>query len=118
MEDIRLICIGCPRGCQIQVKKEGSEILEVTGNSCKHGDAYAKKEVTAPTRVVTSTVRIKGTHHMLPVKTKQDIPKDKIFDCIAELRTVEVQVPIQIGDIILADVAGTGISVVAAKNIF
>lgn len=118
MEEIRLICIGCPRGCQMQVKKEGSEILEVTGNSCKHGDDYARKEVTNPTRVVTSTVRIKGTRQMLPVKTKQDIPKDKIFACIEELKTVEAQTPIQIGDIILADVAGTGISVVAAKNIF
>lgn len=58
MEEKNLICIGCPMGCPLTVKMENGEVVSVTGNTCKRGDIYARKEVTNPTRIVTSTVRI------------------------------------------------------------
>ena len=80
MEKRELTCIGCPLGCSITVTMENAEILDVTGNTCKRGDAYARKEVTHPTRIVTSTVRVSGgTIPMVSCKTKEDIPKEKIF---------------------------------------
>ena len=60
MEKIDLICIGCPMGCPITVEMENGEVVSVTGNTCPRGDAYARKEVTNPTRIVTSTVRVTG----------------------------------------------------------
>ena len=56
MEEKNLICIGCPMGCPLTVKMEHGEVVSVTGNTCKRGDIYARKEVTNPTRIVTSTV--------------------------------------------------------------
>lgn len=113
-----LTCIGCPLGCSLTVTIENGEVTAVSGNTCPKGDAYARKEVTDPTRIVTSTVRVTGgSAAMVNVKTASDIPKDKIFDCIEALKSIAVQAPVKIGDVILADAAGTGIDIVAAKNI-
>ena len=57
MEERKLTCIGCPMGCPLTVVMNGEEVVSVTGNTCKRGDVYARKEVTNPTRIVTSTVR-------------------------------------------------------------
>ena len=81
-------------------------------------DAYARKEVTNPTRIVTSTVRVEGgISPMVNVKTASDIPKAKIFECASALKNVVVTAPVKIGDVVLSNVAGTGVDVVAAKNI-
>lgn len=112
-----LICIGCPMGCPVTVQMNGTQVISVSGNTCPRGDAYARKEVTNPTRIVTSTVKVEGgSVGMVSVKTKEDIPKDKIFDCVRALKDITVKAPIRIGDVILADAAGTGVYVVATKN--
>lgn len=118
MNKRELICIGCPMGCPIVVEMEDGKILYVTGNTCPRGESYARKEVTNPTRIVTTTVRVDGGKvPMINVKTEQDIPKDKIFVCIAALRGVTMKAPIHIGDIVLENVAGTGVNIVAAGNV-
>ena len=90
MEVRELTCIGCPLGCQLTVTMGNGEI-KVEGNTCPRGEAYAKKEVTNPTRIVTSTVRVEGgTIERAAVKTASDIPKGKIFDCMKEIRAVKV----------------------------
>ena len=115
MKERELICIGCPMGCPIVVKMEDGKVTSVTGNTCPRGDAYARKEVTDPTRIVTTTVRVAdGKVPMINVKTEHDIPKDKIFDCIAALCGVTIKAPVHIGDIVLENVAGTGVNIVAA----
>lgn len=118
MERRELICIGCPLGCSLTVSMEGAEVVSVTGNTCKRGDVYARKEVTNPTRIVTSTVKVSnGTADMVSVKTKEDVPKEKIFDCMRALKDVTVQAPVHIGDVVLKNVAGTGVDMVATKNV-
>lgn len=118
MEQKNLTCIGCPLGCQIVVELNDGEIKSVTGNTCKRGDDYARKEVTSPTRIVTSTVRvIGGNAATVSVKTKSDIPKSKIFECVKAMKEVIVQAPIAIGDVILSNVADTGVDIVATKGI-
>ena len=113
-----LTCIGCPLGCSITVTMNGTDVVSVTGNTCPRGDAYARKEVTNPTRIVTSTVRVEGgISPMVNVKTASDIPKAKIFECASALTNVVVTAPVKIGDVVLSNVAGTGVDVVAAKNI-
>mgnify|MGYP001864260031 FL=1 len=118
MEKRELTCIGCPLGCTVQVTLENGAVVSVTGNTCPRGDAYARKEVTAPTRIVTTTVPVRGG--VLPavsVKTAGDIPKSKIFDCVRALKTVAADAPVAIGQVILADAAGTGVDVIATKAV-
>lgn len=118
MEKRELICIGCPLGCMVTVEMENGEIKSVTGNTCKRGDDYARKEVTNPTRIVTSTVMVKnGNLDMVSVKTQHDIPKGKMFDCVHALKGVCVEAPVHIGDVILTDVCGTGVDIIATKEI-
>lgn len=113
-----LTCIGCPMGCPLTVEMEGSEVKQVTGYTCKRGKVYAEKEVTNPTRIVTSTVRVTGSAitRMVSVKTREDIPKDRIFACVEALKDITVEAPIHIGDVILKNVAQTGVDIIATKN--
>lgn len=118
MEKRTLICIGCPMGCPLTVTLEGESILQVEGNTCKRGDIYARKEVTNPTRIVTSTVRVEGGQDaMVSVKTRSDIPKMAIFACMQALKGITVKAPVRIGDVIVSDVAGMGVDVVATGNV-
>lgn len=118
MEERKLICIGCPMGCPLTVKMEGREVISVTGHTCPRGEKYACKEVTNPTRIVTSTVKVEGgLADMVSVKTKEDIPKSKIFECVRCLKGIKVKAPIHIGDVIVSDAAGTGVDIVATKNV-
>lgn len=118
MEKRELICIGCPLGCPVTVSMEGGSILGVEGNTCKRGDDYARKEVTNPTRIVTSTVMVEGgTDAMVSVKTETDVPKEKIFDCIRALKGIVVKAPVHIGDVIVANVAETGVAIIATSDV-
>lgn len=118
METINLVCIGCPMGCPLTVEMDDGAVVNVTGNTCPRGDAYARKEVTHPTRVVTSTVRVRGgTLPMVSCKTRTDVPKDKIFAVVQALKDVERDAPVAIGDVLVADVAGTGVEIIATKNV-
>ena len=117
---IELTCIGCPMGCPLIVTMEDGAVASVTGNTCPRGDAYARKEVTAPTRIVTSTVRLIGSKTgacVVSCKTAQDIPKGKIFAVTAALKDVIAAAPVNIGDVLLKDVAGTGVDIVATKAV-
>ncbi len=118
METRELVCIGCPMGCPLKVGLKNGEVSFVTGNTCKRGDDYARKEVTNPTRVVTTTVIVEGGGlAAVSVKTRQDIPKGKVFDIMKALKGVKVQAPVHIGDVVVSNVAGTGVDVIATKNV-
>ena len=118
MEKRELTCIGCPMGCPLTVELENDAVTAVYGNTCPRGDAYARKEVTAPTRIVTTTVRVTGGElAAVSCKTRSDIPKGKIFDVVRALKTVEIPAPVTIGQILLPNAAGTGVDVIATKNV-
>ncbi|MBQ6680311.1 MAG: DUF1667 domain-containing protein [Lachnospiraceae bacterium] len=120
METRNLICIGCPMGCMMEVKLEDGAAVSVTGNTCMKGDIYARKEVTNPTRIVTSSVRIAGSQEgavTVSCKTASDVPKGKIFDVVRDLKDVTVDAPVHIGDVVKADVAGTGVDMIATKDV-
>ena len=113
-----LICINCPLGCQLAVTLEDGVVVAVKGNTCKRGDVYGRKEVTNPTRMVTTSVPVDGsaTERMLSVKTATDIPKGKIFDVMDALVGVRAQAPVRIGDVIVPNVCDTGVDIVATRN--
>jgi len=120
MEVRELTCIGCPMGCQITVHMDGKEVLSVEGNTCKRGDDYARKEVTNPTRIVTSSVVVEGATSgmkMVSCKTAQDIPKEKIFDVLEAIKNVTVKAPIKVGQVLVSDVAKTGVDIIATREV-
>lgn len=119
METRELTCIGCPLGCALRVElNDAGEVVSVSGNTCKRGEEYGRREVTAPVRMVTSTVRVTGGKAaVVPVRTATDIPKGKIFDCMDEIRSAVVAAPVKIGDVVIENVAGTGVSIVASKAV-
>lgn len=113
-----LICICCPVGCLIHVERKEDGSLEITGNSCPKGEAYARSEMTAPVRTVTSMVKVTGgMGKVVPVKTAGEIPKEKIFVCMEEIEKARVQAPVKVGDVLISNVAGTVVDIVATGNV-
>lgn len=118
MDNRELICIGCPMGCMMTVTMEDGQVTSVIGNICKRGDDYARKEVTNPTRIVTSSVCVTGgVLPVVSVKTREDIPKGKIPEVMKALKAVTVEAPVNIGDVMLENVAGTGVDIIATKPV-
>lgn len=116
MKVIKLTCINCPLGCPLEVRQENNEYI-VTGNSCIRGKKYALEEISNPTRILTTTVRVKNGMQMLSVKSNEGIDKDKVFDCIDVLRDVEVIAPIRINEVIVKNILNSGIDIIATKSI-
>ncbi len=118
METVKMTCIVCPKGCDITVEMENGEVLGVTGNACARGLDYAKNEAMNPVRTLTSTVAVvNGVHPRVSVKTEREIPKGKMMECAKALKGVAVEAPVKIGDVILTDVVGTGVNIIATINI-
>ncbi|MBO5293061.1 MAG: DUF1667 domain-containing protein [Lachnospiraceae bacterium] len=112
-----LICIKCPKGCRIAVAMDGDEVVGVEGNSCPRGEEYVRKEITSPTRMVTSTVRLIGSDmNVMPVRLSGEITKGKIFDVMKEIRKCQVKAPVRMGEVLITDVCGLGVDVVAAAE--
>lgn len=119
MKEIRnLICIGCPMGCPLTVTLEDSAVLSVEGYTCKRGDTYARHEVVNPTRVLTTTVPVSGgVKATVPVKTAGEVPKALLIDCVKALQTLTVPAPVAAGQVICADILGTGVDLIAVREI-
>ena len=118
MNTIELTCISCPMGCALKVKMQHKEVVEVSGNSCKNGEVYGRKECTNPTRIVTSTVKVQGgANKVVSVKTERDIPKEYVFATIKILKELNLKAPVKIGDIVAEDIFSTGINIVATANV-
>lgn len=117
-EKKELTCIGCPMGCQMEVIMENGVIQSIVGATCKKGELYAAKEVVDPRRVITSIVPVDGgIYAMAPVKTATDIPKGAIRQCMECLKTIRVEAPVSIGQVIVADLCGTGVALIATRDI-
>ena len=141
---MKLICINCPKGCELEVTQRGplgdrplplgergglgqtalpsevevsgaSEVV-VAGAGCPRGEAYGKAELINPTRMVTGLVRVAGMKKPLPVKTKRAIPKGKINEVLFAMHQATVQLPVAIGDVIIPNVADTRVDLVATAN--
>jgi CxxC motif-containing protein len=112
---MNLICINCPRGCELTVDRVNDEI-KVSGHACPRGEAYAVEELTNPTRMVTGLVKVAGTRKPLPVKTRVAIPKGKIAQVTNLLANTTVLAPKVIGDVIISDVCETGVDVIVTAN--
>ena len=113
-----IICTVCPRGCHVMVEGEGEKILNMEGYGCKRGETYAAAEFSHPVRILTTTVKIAGVQNdLLPVRSSGVIPKEKILECMDVIRNIEVALPVDRYDVVISDICGTGVNIVATKEI-
>ncbi|MCU0270229.1 MAG: DUF1667 domain-containing protein [Acidimicrobiales bacterium] len=114
-ETFSYLCIGCPLGCRLEVDADpAGDVVEVRGFSCRKGKTYAVQEHTDPRRLVTTTVAIDGARWpRLPVRTTGEVPKALVTEVCRALRGVRVSAPVRLGQVIVADVLGTGRDVIA-----
>ena len=116
MEVRELTCVACPMGCQLTASIDNGVVVSVTGNTCPRGKKYGETECTHPVRPLTTTVKVEGGKHpVVPVKSADAIPKEKMFDCMKVLNTVCVKAPVKIGDVIVENICDTGVSIVATN---
>lgn len=116
-ETSEIICVACPKGCTLQVKHEGKDVLEVIGAGCRRGKEYAICELQDPRRMVASTVKVRGgLHPLVPVYTREAFPKPLIPQLAQELRKVEVNAPVNIEQVVLENALNTGIDIIASRD--
>lgn len=114
---MEITCINCPVGCRLSVELENGQVVSVTGNTCKRGDTYARQECVDPLRMVTAVVPVAGSAMPLSVKTRTPIPKKRIGECMQALAGVKLTAPVAAGSVVLADVCGTGVDIIATKSV-
>ena len=112
------LCIGCPIGCRLEVDARDGEVVAVRGASCTTGERYARQEHRRPLRAVSTTVAVTGAHvPRLPVRTAAPVPKERVVDVVRSLAAVEVAAPVRRGDVLVPDVLGLGVDVVATRSL-
>lgn len=112
-----IVCVSCPLGCPIEVTMENGEVVSVKGNTCKRGDAYARTEMTAPKRSLTSTIKVSGGKlPVVPVKSSAPLPKELMLECMSEINRVTVKAPVKTGDVVIENILNTGVDIVATNN--
>ena len=113
-----ITCINCPVGCRMTVcLAEDGKFLSVTGNTCPRGAAYAEQECTKPMRVITAVIPVSGSDLPLSVKTAGPVPKDMIRQIMRELGKIPLSAPVASGEVVLPDVLGTGVDIVATRSV-
>ncbi len=113
---MEMTCIVCPVGCRLLVEMVDGKYV-VTGNNCRRGADYAVQEATNPVRTLTSLVRVEGgAEPLCPVKTSSPIPKSIIGVALEAVRAARAAAPVKIGDVVIRDIAGTGVDLVATAN--
>ena len=115
MDKKNFVCIVCPRGCRLEVEREDDGLIKVSNYQCVRGIEYGKNEFVNPMRMLTSTIRIEGAkYRRLPVISKGEIAKDKLFSCLELLYSKSVKSPIKEGDVIQENICDTGVDIVAS----
>lgn len=113
-----IICTVCPTGCTIRVEGKNGAITKIEGFSCPRGKVYAENEFISPVRILTSTAKVNNAKSpLVPVRSKSPVPKDKLFDCMAEIRKLELSAPINRGDVLIPDICGTGVDIIASGEV-
>ncbi len=114
---LEIICVACPHGCRLEATRKDGEIL-ISNAGCKRGKEYAINEITDPRRMVATTVRVAhAIHPLLPVYTTAPFPKGRVTELLREIRKVEINAPVKMGQVVLENVLGTGINVVASRDL-
>lgn len=120
MKDVKMSCTTCPNSCEMVATVDGDKMVAVTGNLCKRGVDFAEQEWINPVRTLTSTMILRRTGRetlSIPVKSAAPMPRDRMMDAMAAIRKTVIDHPVAIGEVLIPDVVGCGIDVVASKTV-
>ncbi|MDO8804648.1 MAG: DUF1667 domain-containing protein [Elusimicrobiota bacterium] len=113
-----MTCIECPKGCRLEVEADGSRLISVSGETCERGPAYARQEIEAPMRTLTTSVLTRGLElKMLPVRSSKPIPKGKLFAAMDAVKLITVAAPVSAGTVVVPDFLGLGVDLVACRGL-
>ncbi|HZU87550.1 MAG TPA: DUF1667 domain-containing protein [Anaerolineaceae bacterium] len=116
LEKTKILCITCPKGCALEVTRDGETIVEIKPG-CKRGHEYAQRELKDPRRMVATTVKIRhAAHPLLPVYTSAPFPKGKIMELQAYLRQLEIDTPVKMGAVVVENVLDSGVNILASRD--
>lgn len=112
------ICIMCPNGCEVTAEYEGSEVFSVTGHTCPKGEEYVRRELTCPMRNIATSVRVEGGElPLVSVRLTAPIPLEKVKSAVPEIHRAVLSAPVRCGDIVVHDLLGLGVDVMATKDV-
>ena len=115
-----MTCIICPMGCNLEITydQDTNKVIKVTDNNCPRGPKYAEKELQNPTRTLTSTIKVEnGTLPVVPIKSAGELPRDSLLQYMEVIRRATAIAPIHIGDILIQDILGSGINIIATAEV-
>ena len=111
-------CIICPNGCEIEVELDKDKIINIEGATCKKGKEYVNQELTNPQRNISSSVKVvNGDLDIVSVRLNNTIPKNKIFEVMEEIKKLQIEAPVKIGDIVEKNILDLNVDLIATKNI-
>lgn len=114
----RLICVLCPVGCELEARKDPAGDIQVQGNQCDKGIPFAVEEVLRPKRNLATSVPVKGTAtKMVSVRLSGPVARDMLFPILAEISELRPEAPVRRGQVLIADVLGTGVDVIATRTV-
>ena len=114
----RMTCIECPKGCQLEIEADGARLISMSGHECNRGNIYARQEIEAPVRTLTTSVLTRGlVLKMLPVRSSRPIPKEKLFAAMDAVKLITVTTPVKAGTVIAPDFLGLGVDLVACRGL-
>lgn len=114
----RLTCVLCPVGCELEVARAAAGELEVKGNQCDKGVPFAVEEILRPKRNLATSVPIKGTAaKMVSVRLSGPVARDMIFPVLAEIARLRPEAPVRRGQVLIRNVLGTGVDVIATRTV-
>ena len=114
-KDIR--CIICPTGCLVHVENVNGELI-IEGHSCKRGEEYGREEFISPKRILTTTMRVEnGFLPLIPVRSENPIPKDKLEETLKEIAKTITQAPIKMGDILIENILESESNIIASRDL-
>lgn len=118
MDEVRAVtCTVCPMGCSIRVTVRDGVPVAFEGHQCKRGPVYAKDEIADPRRMLTTTVRVRGSAmRSVPARTTAALPRDRLMAAMAAVRALTADAPVVPGQVLLADLCGTGVDLVATGS--
>lgn len=120
MKDVKMSCTTCPNSCEIVATVDGGKVVAVTGNLCKRGVDFAEQEWINPMRTLTSTMILRRAGRealSVPVKSAAPMPRGRMMDAMAAIRETAIDHPVAIGEVLIPDVAGCGVDIVASKTV-
>jgi len=114
----KITCIVCPIGCKMLVKTDGKKLETIEGYRCKRGIDYARSETLDPRRMLTTSILVNnGEWPLVSVKSSKPIPKNKVFPVLKEIKKKKINAPVKTGQIIIKNIADTGIDILATKSV-